>query len=175
MRFAVTHQPRTTIKAGTSATFTVRRDPADVGFVAASVRVISSDADEQVYNFRARGLGVSRPEARVTLDGQDVISNSATPVNLGSLTVGQDAVFTFTIDNIGSSLMTIGMLEFAVSSPAFVIVEQPSFNELGTFVGVTFRVRVVTDQAGDFASSITFTTNDGDENPFRINLIATVT
>lgn len=177
--FQIIRQPRATILPGKSATFVVRFSPLDAGLNKATLKVLSNDTSEPEYDFRVRGTGIVYPEISVELDFvSPVYSGLTTPIDLGTFSIGQEALFTFVVTNNGQGTLNFGLPEItdgSGGSPRFVLVDPPQALSLQVNFYATFTVRLDTAEAGMFTGFVSFTNNDPNENPFAFTLAATVT
>lgn len=94
--FTVTAQPASaSIDAGSSLTFTVQFDPSAAGLRTATIRIVSSDADESPYSFAIQGTGVIT-STTFTWDGGGTDGLWSNPANWAgdvAPSAGNDLVF----------------------------------------------------------------------------------
>lgn len=114
-------------------------------------------------------LAQATTEPEISLfDGPINISSGST-ISFGTTTVGTPLVKTFTISNSGNAVLEVSNLvlpngfELVGSFPSVISPTQTAI----------FQVRLVADAADDFGGLLQFTTNDGDENPFKFTIKAT--
>jgi RHS repeat-associated protein len=77
---------------------------------------------------------------------------------------------TFTVRNDGTGALCLG----EVSVPTGYVLLEGLSSRLAPGASDTFTVRLDTTTAGTYSGQISFTTNDGDENPFNFTITGTV-
>ncbi|MFO0821286.1 MAG: peptidoglycan DD-metalloendopeptidase family protein [Pirellulales bacterium] len=112
------------------------------------------------------------PEIRVTQGTTYIVDGRTTPIDFGSVAVGDAAPqLTWTIENHGSGPLTAGNL---VLPPGFSLVGAlPSTIAAGATAN--FTLQLDTARAGKKAGEIRFQTNDNDESVFQFQVSGTVT
>src|SRR5688500_15373023 len=113
-----------------------------------------------------KGKGSDVPEITVLLGSQNVADNSAT-IDFGR-TLLNDAspTRTFAIRNDGRKTLDIG----GVSLPAgFSLIDAPA-GHVGRGRWTTFTVRLDSSATGAKSGTLSFSTNDADENPFNFTI-----
>jgi len=138
------------------------------------VRVTGSANAAQMYRLTGSVTNVTAgaPEIVVQDSASEVADNTGT-VSFGTITVGASATKTFTIRNSGSADLVLGS---NVSLPTGFTLSQPiSTTTLAPGASTSFGIAVNSSVAGSLGGSVSFTTNDADENPFNFSIAATVT
>ncbi|WP_146854126.1 choice-of-anchor D domain-containing protein, partial [Brevifollis gellanilyticus] len=105
-----------------------------------------------------------------TLPGNERTDNTGThgfgSVNTGSSSAAQ----TFTIQNTGAVNLTLGTVTLGGADPTQFSVTQPVSTTLATNATTTFTVTFSPMTAGSKSAVVNIASDDGDENPFRINV-----
>lgn len=170
-----------TIAGGTFFDFTVRFAPTVGGVRAATLNIANNDASENPYNFAIQGTGTVTPlvDMNITGNGNTIPDNSIYPTGVnhtafGVATVGVTTVVrTFTIQNLGSSLLTIlGTPLVSISGPhasMFTVTALPSASIAGS-ASTTFQVTFNPTSLGAKNATISIFSNDSDENPYNFNI-----
>lgn len=183
--FTVTTQTTSPLAAGATTTFVVRFAPpaGATGVRSASVSFINDDDNENPYNFSIQGTatGVSAPEINVLGNSVAIVDGDSTPstaddTDFGSAMIGGTAVSkTYTVQNTGAGSLTLGTVTVGGTNAAdFTITTQPTATVTGG--GSTmFVVRFAPSAAGARSATLSFTTNDSDENPFNFSIQGTAT
>jgi gliding motility-associated-like protein len=106
------------------------------------------------------------------LDGIANVPDNTGNLNWGTTTVGTPITKTFTIKNLGTSILTLGTLS------ALPI----GFSLVGTFptgalvggASASFQVRLDATVANTYTGTLSFVNDDADENPFNFTITGTV-
>jgi hypothetical protein len=177
--FTVVEGLSASIPAGGSDTFTVQLDTTSVGTKSGGqISFTTNDGDENPFNFSITGAvnATSTPEISVSGNSTNILDGDTTPsstdlTDFGGATQGGSAVqHTFTVSNTGTGTLTTSGL---LLPTGYSVVEGLSSSiQAGSFD--TFTVRLDTSSTGTKGGQISFTTNDGDENPFNFSITGTV-
>jgi flagellar hook assembly protein FlgD len=160
----------TSVAAGGSTTFSVTFTPGAAGTRTAAIHIASNDADENPFDITLSGTGVLAPEIAVEQPAGTNLTDGSATVDYGSVSLGNNLVKTFTVKNTGTAGLTLtnpvskdgtNATDFAVSSIATSVAEGGS---------TTFNVTFTPSAAGTRTAAIHIASNDGNENPFDINL-----
>ncbi len=167
--FTVTDQPSTSVAAGGTTTFDVRLNATSTGTVNAGLTLATNDLDEAPYNFALIGqVGLPAPEIAVSVEGVDVINSG--DVSFGSTFQGVTVSKVFTVENVGSQQLIIS----DVAVPAgYTVTDQPA-NSIPVGAETTFTVRLNAATQSVFSGTVTFATNDANEDPFTIDISGNV-
>ncbi|MBA4153157.1 choice-of-anchor D domain-containing protein [Flavobacterium sp.] len=171
------------IPGGTYYDFTITFNPQSGGVKASTLYIANDDAtvSEQIYSFVVQGTGTVTPvvDMNVTGNGSTIPDNSIYPngtnhTAFGVATVGVTTVVrTFTIENLGSSLLTIlGTPLVNISGPhasMFTVTALPSSSIAGS-ASTTFQVTFNPTSLGAKNATISIFSNDSDENPYNFNI-----
>lgn len=160
-----------TLAPGATTTFQVSFRPTVTGIREATLHLASNDADESPFDIQLEGNGPSVPEISVSLADSTSLTDSASTVSFGNVTLGaiSDSLI-LTITNTGAANITglaittdgIHIGDFTVGSPATTF--------LPPGASTTFRIFFQPAAAGPRTASIHLASNDADENPFDIAL-----
>ncbi len=183
--FTVTTQPSAaTIASGASLTFTVTFNPSALGTRSATISIANDDTDENPFIFNIQGTG-ALPEINLignsqTIANGDVLPTSDDHTDFGSQTVASgDIVHTFTIENVGTSDLTLsgtspnyvtisGSTDFAISS-------QPLSSTIASGANLSFEITLNPSTAGLLEATVSIANSDTDENPYTFKIQGTGT
>jgi hypothetical protein len=129
--------------------------------VAANINIATASAPEiAVYDGNGTG-GTERA---------DNVGN----VGFGSVNTGSSsAAQTFTVQNTGAADLTLGTVTLTGADAGQFSVTQPVSTTLAANATTTFTVTFNPSTAGAKSAVVNIASNDGDENPFEINLSGT--
>lgn len=164
---------------GLSATgFEITFTPSAAGPRNATVTLVSNDPDENPFTFNITGTGVSAPEINVVGNSQTISDGDVTPAvadhtDFGVLDITAGTVVrTFTIQNTGTSVLTLGANAASLSGANagdFTVTTQPNTTVApagSTSVVVQFDPSAV----GARAAVLTIANDDADESPYSFAL-----
>ena len=127
-------------------------------------------------NFWKPGTSLT-PEVNVQLNGNNVLN--ASNIDLGNVQQGTNGNFTFTIQNLGASALTIGTPTITGTGAAKYTIQTAPPASIAANSSATFVLRFTPGAGvtGAFNATITFTNNDptDSENPYVINVLTTAT
>ncbi len=176
---SITAPGSTTVTGGGgTTTFTVQYTPTLAGAYSFNLTFANNDSDENPYNFTLSGTATGAPEIAVaeTGQGQGGIADGGT-LGQGTQTAGSAVNLTFTVTNSGTGDLTLA----TATSNTLTNVTVNSISAPGstTVTGgggtTTFTVQYTPTLAGAFSFGLSFTNNDGDENPYNFTLSGTAT
>ncbi len=105
------------------------------------------------------------PEITVLDGAVDIADGQTAAIDFGNTGAGSTGpTRTFTVRNTGDATLTLG----AVSVPAGFALAEGLVPSLAHGASDTFTVRLDTRVTGDKQGQISFSTNDGNENPFNL-------
>ncbi|EIJ43850.1 hypothetical protein BegalDRAFT_3023 [Beggiatoa alba B18LD] len=166
----------TTIYAGLANNFTVSIDTSAVGTLTGNISFENNDVDENPFNFPVTvtindvPAPVNAPEITVLYGANSISNASATVINLGSSTLGSSFVKTFTLQNTGTATLNVSNL---VLPTGFTLEGSfPTSVAVGASAG--FGVKINTSSIATYSGTISFNTDDSDENPFTFSVSASV-
>ena len=170
--FTVTIQPISNyINPGFSLVFEIKFLPTALGVRTAIVSIANNDSDENPYTFLVQGNGVT-PEIDITGNSQPIPSGSLTTsltnntyfdnVNVSSGSIDR----TFTIQNLGTSVLTIGAISISgVNASDFTLITPPAAS-IAIGATTTFVIHFDPSAIGPRNASVSIVNNDLDENPY---------
>jgi subtilisin-like proprotein convertase family protein len=129
-----------------------------------------------LWELEVYGAGETAPEIAVLGNGVSITDGDTTPspsdhTDFGTIVqAGPTISRTFTVYNSGSATLTLG----AVTVPAGFTVTEGLSGSLAPGASDTFTVRLDNATVGTKSGDISFSTNDGDENPFNFRITGTV-
>jgi hypothetical protein len=110
------------------------------------------------------------PEIEVIEGTNNITDGTTTALEIGTTTVGTPLTKTFTVKNTGTADLNLSNLQLPTgftlvgSLPATIAATEEA----------TFQISLNAAAAGNFTGELSFTTNDGDENPFNFAISGTV-
>ncbi len=166
--FSLSEGLSTTLASGASDTFTVRMATDTTGTFTGQLSFATNDADESPFRFNISGqVNARSPEISVQLSGNNISNNRVSPVNFGTVLLGTSpAEKTFTVSNNGTDTLSLG----SVLLPAGFSLSEGLSVTIVAGASDTFTVRMATGSLGTFGGTLSFATNDADEDPFHFNL-----
>lgn len=180
--FSTPAGPLPSLAPGESTSFSVTMTTGIPGNKTGTVSFTTNVTGKNPYNFDIKG-SVSGlivvdppvfffPEITVLDGGSSIADGTAAPVNFGSVVKDSASpTKTFTVRNDGTANLTLG----AVSVPAGFTLTEPLSASLAPGASDTFSVALNTGAIGPVSGEISFTNNDGNENPFNFAIAGTVT
>ena len=167
--FSVLTSPPASIDSGTTASFALALTTDVAGSFPGSVSFTCNDTDENPFSFTVTG-DVTAPELSVEFDGQ-VVANGDGPFDFGSTEVGEASLQkTWTVRNDGTADLTLSNL--SAEAPFSIAVGLTGVLAPGTSDTVTIELPTTTP--GVHNATISFESNDGDENPMSLTLTGTI-
>lgn len=169
----------TSLAPGASTTFTIRLNADYGGTYNGSVNFSTNDSDENPFNFNLSGTvdeyGGYGGAPEITLYDEGYGGSSILD-DYGSYAFGTTDLYTslqhtFRVENDGTDTLTLGALQVPYGYSVY-----SSFGDSTLEPGenTTFTIRLNAEYGGTYNGSLSFTTNDTDENPFNFNLSGTV-
>ena len=169
----------TTINPGFNRTFEIKFNPTAIGTRTAIISFANNDPDvaQSPYTFLVQGEGIS-PEIDITGNFQPILTGSTT-TSVTNHTYFDNVNFisgafdrTYKIQNIGTSLMTIGAVTITgVNASDFTVITPPAAT-LANGAATTFTVRFDPSVLGPKTAFVNIVTNDLNENPFTFKIEA---
>ncbi len=175
--FTINNAPAGPIAPGGSATFDVVFTPTATGLAVSTISFVNNDSNENPYNFDVSGTGslAASPEVDVLGNAVSIADGDTTPsvtdhTSFPNTNVAASFTRTFTIKNDGTANLTFSAL--ASSNPDFAISGSPT-SPILPGQSVTFDVIFTPSAAGLVVSTISFTNNDSNENPYNFDVSGT--
>jgi hypothetical protein len=145
-----------------------------------TIRLAGSSTGEVIAD-AVRVERLTDPEVAVDQNGTNVQSGTTT-VDFGAVLRGSSLARKFTVTNVGAGLLNLGA---ALNLPAGFSLDTYSVSPAALFDGAsttslahgqsaTFEVLVDTTSLGTQSGTLSFVTNDTDENPFAFTIQANV-
>jgi hypothetical protein len=167
--FVLTQVLTPTVAGNSSTTFTVTFAPTTVGAKTATISIANDDSNENPYVITLIGTATSTPMPEV-----NVVQGTTNIANNGGYSFGNQVqstastAVTFTIENKGNADLTIGALTITGTAAADFALTQPALTTIPSSSSTTFTVTFTPSVIGTRSATINFTTNDTDENPYKI-------
>ena len=172
--FSVTTQPAISVVASGSTNFTVQYLPTNLGADTCTVNVNSDDPDENPFDFVIQGAAAgAAAEIEVSGNGVPIADGDTTPTladwtDFGTTLVGASVVRNFSIQNPGTTVLTLGANAVSLSGAGcveFTVAVQPP---VSVAVGGTmaFQIQYLPTNAGTDTCTVNVTSDDPDENPY---------
>jgi hypothetical protein len=166
--FTIAAGAPTSVAPGASATFVVNFTPSSAGTFTSTISFVNDDSDESPYNFDVSGSATATLEPEVNVLGGTIsIADGDVTPDVADLTafpttvVGQTSTRTYTIQNTGTSNLTLGA--FSSTNPLFTIPSPPTA-PIVPGGSTTFSVVFAPTAVGAATASIAFVNNDNNEN-----------
>lgn len=158
-----------TVAAGATRDFNVQFDPAKAGGpYQAALAISSNDADNGTFTVNlAASVAVSSSPEIALFAGKKEIANNGTYAYAPQIH-GTPMNTLFTIKNQGAASLTISGAVLSDTVNFQLVTNPPSSIEPGK--EGTFSVRFRPTAAGSYAANLVLANNDGDGNPFMLNL-----
>ena len=157
-----------------AANYTVEFTPTGIGTAEIQYDAAGAQngdgADNTASNNFTVAIAAAAPEATALGLGVEIANGDSVPgagdgTFIGTADVaGGTAIRTFTIRNDGTTDLTIGTVTFATGTD-FSVTSQPS-SPVTAGASTTFDVTFDPTGAGDASDTLSFATNDADENPY---------
>lgn len=121
---------------------------------------------ERIGDLDTQEIEVLDPENHDVVDGATTVSYGTTPKDIA-------VSKTYTVWNRGGADLTLGQV--SVPTTGFTLVSSWGMSAtLTPNTSTTFSVRLDSGTAGSYSGSVSFSTNDSDENPFNFTVSGTV-
>ncbi len=157
-------------------------DPTSVATFPATITINSDDADEAAFDFAISGEGGAAPEINVTgnsvniADG-DTSVTAADHTQFETIDVSATGTRTFTIENQGGSVLTLGANAVSITDDAsgvFSVSAQPA-TTVAASGSETFTIQFTPSDVGTFTGLVNIASDDASENPYTFAIEATAT
>ncbi len=170
---AITQPSPTSIPAGSSTTFVVGVTPSLASF-SFTLTITSNDTSEATYTVLVSGTGTATaPEIDVQRPALTGIADGGTD-NVGNQAAATPVVFTYTIANTGTALLTLGASAVSVNNNIGCIVSvatQPA-TTVAAAGFTTFQI-TVTASSASFSFNVVIANDDVNEAPYNFAVTGT--
>ena len=169
--FNVSGFPVTSINPGESTTFTISASPSSLGNKSAVAFIYSNDPTHSTLRIELGVSGVLAPEIAVIAQNDHDLTDGQSAVPFGNLVVGQSGnAMEFTLRNVGS--LALSQLSRSVIGAHAGDFSVSAFKSSSLAAGrsSTFTVVFKPGAVGLRTATLSLSSNDKDENPFRIHL-----
>lgn len=165
------------INGNASQTITVTFNPPVTGTRNAIINVMSSDWDEDTYDFAVQGSGAT-PEINLQGNNVSILSgnttvNTSDNTDFGSVIYNTPVVKEFVIQNTGTGTLTISNMAFTgTNTSVFSFVNAPTYPVvLANGASVTFSVQYLSSVPNvTNTAMIVIDSNDSDENTYSYKI-----
>jgi hypothetical protein len=163
----------TTLQPGGHTSFTVTFTPSGQGVRHADLHVASDDLDENPFDISLTGVAL---DSEITIENNGVtLEDGLSEVNYGTLISDTGATsIALTIRNTGTAPLTGLSANFSGTHSAEFGVEALSATSLLPNESITINVALTPTSPGNLEAILSLNSNDADENPFNIDLLAFV-
>ncbi|MFN7563592.1 MAG: choice-of-anchor D domain-containing protein, partial [Prosthecobacter sp.] len=176
--FRITTLPSFTQQPGRQSLMRVTFQASVAGTYNFKLVIVSNDGDEIFYEIPLRGIAsgtLPQPEIAVRNGTTEVANNGS--IALGATTVNTRLTKTITIANTGAGELRLSnavMTQTGSTSTAITVYNSTVPSVIPAGAQASFQVALFNLVAGSYASKLTITTNDSNENPTVINFTGTV-
>jgi F5/8 type C domain/Bacterial Ig-like domain len=169
----ITTQPAASVGAGAATSLVVSVTPTAAGLWSFTLSTPNNDANENPYNWTVSGTATATPEPEAAvLRGTTAIADGGSDTLTG-LQVGTTTTVTYTVQNTGSAALTTASATTTGASNATVTVtSQPAVSiAAGNSSSLVLTIRPLA--IGAWSVSVSFATNDSNENPYNWTISGT--
>ncbi|OVE81807.1 hypothetical protein BVY04_02385 [bacterium M21] len=181
--FAVGALSSTTIAPNSSATFDVTFTPATTDSQAATIAFTSADgfaSDSRIrteFSFAVRGN--ANPVVKVSGNNTEIVNGDDTPsildaTDFGNLNAGESKTIVYTIENKGATTLETGYI-FVSRDTDFRVTTRQSPTDIAPGGSTTFEVTFTPRVPSAQTTTVSFATNDADENLFSFDINGSLT
>jgi len=161
-----------TLAGGVSGGLLITFTPSGAGPRSTTLTITSNDSDESSFEVQLVGEGVVEPEIEVDAPGP-IVLESGNNYNFGSSAINSGTARTFTIRNTGNAeLNTLSVSPSGANVGDFTVTTDPSAS-VAAGGSTTFVVTFTPSSGGLRSAQLEISSNDGDEDPFYIQLSGT--
>lgn len=159
----------TSLAVNSAATFNVTYKPLSAGSKSAVLRIASDDLDENPFVIHLNApVGLTQPEIGLVSPENVALVSGA---GMETFKAGAAASRIYTIRNTGTAPLSGLALSLSGVDSSQFSTQDLSAAPLAAGASTTFRVNFSPTSAGVKVAVLKLASNDGDENPFVINLI----
>jgi hypothetical protein len=165
--------PSSVINAKSSASFSIRFQPSDEGFSAATVTVKNNDPDESPYSFSVQGIGSPIPVADIFLEKNEIeVPNGSLGNDFGTVLIGDSSepVY-FSMENTGTDTLHINSITIGSGAQSdYLLDDSVTSYTLAPGEVTGFSMVFSPSEPGERTVTVSIENNDLDENPFTFTL-----
>ncbi len=170
---SVTEGLDATIAPAGNDTFELEATPLSPGSNMYEVSFDNNDGDENPFNFTISITGTTgSPEADLLM-GATPVPNGGGPFDFGTVEVGTSPAptLTFTLENNGDASLNVSNFD----APSGVIVTETLNTSVSPSSSDDFTISMDTSSPQTLNATVSFNTNDADENPYTFTVTGSVT
>ncbi|MEO6476132.1 choice-of-anchor D domain-containing protein [Luteolibacter sp.] len=157
---------------GESATFNLVFKPTTSGNRAATLHVVSNDANESPFDIALTGYGISLPKIAFQRASGENVANNAGSVNFGNIVLGtSSAAETLILRNTGTANLTNIAVTIDGEQASNFIIDGPAVDSLAPGSSAAVKIIFKPTASGNRNATIHVSSNDPDESPFNIALV----
>ncbi len=182
-QFTLTTAPTSPIpSSGGTTIFRVTYNPTVGGTHDATITIANNDTNENPYNFDITGFAAATliPEIdvlgnNITIPDGDILPDTADGTDFGTIEIGTASTSDFTIENVGTGLLTLtGTSPYVTitgtGASEFSVVTIPS-NTITAGDNTIFQITYQPTTVGIHVATITIANDDADESPYNFDII----
>jgi uncharacterized repeat protein (TIGR01451 family) len=157
-----------TLAPNATTSLTLTLEAAAIGTYDGTFTLPTNDSDENPFGFEVQGSVTEQPEPEiVVLDGSNSLTSGAGVLDFGDTQKGAPLTRTLTVRNLGTADLTLGTPSVPTG---FSLVRGFGADTLAPGADTTFVLRLDAALSGRYTETLTFATNDSDENPFSFEM-----
>jgi hypothetical protein len=163
----------TSLAAGATTTFAVQMSAVSAGNCSGTISFSNNVSGKNPFTFGISGLVTSTPQPDIeVLDGSTAIANGTGSDNIGTTVIGSALNKTFTIENIGTSALT---LTAPITAPsAFSVASSFGSSSLAAGASTTFTMQMTAAASGTYSGMLSFGDNVSGASSFQFTISGTV-
>ena len=171
---SITAPGSTTVAPGGGlTTFNVQYTPTVAGAFSFELSIVNDDSDENPFNITVAGTASGTPEMDVSSSISGPVTDGGTDP-LGAQTAGVPSSVTYTITNTGTANLTVASIALSLpSNVAFSFGPISGVPIIAPGGSGTVTINFTPTVAGPFSFNLSFSNDDGDENPFNYTVSGT--
>ncbi|ADV63588.1 hypothetical protein Isop_3023 [Isosphaera pallida ATCC 43644] len=165
---------QTTVAPGGSTHFTVGLAAQTAGIFSGAISFPTNDPDANPFGFLVTGtVDASAAAPRIDLrDGDQTLASGVGLSDFGGTILGDPLTRTYVVTNVGNANL---ILNPVITVPnGFVVASGFSRTLLNPGASASFTLRLTATTAGLFGGSVSFTSNDPNNNPFTFQVAGIV-
>jgi hypothetical protein len=175
--FSITGFPAASIGFGILSPLTIEYNPTEAGTHSAIVTIVHNDftGGENPYTFTVQGTATDTPAPNIELRQGANIFMAGDTYDLGGMVVGGTVVpVTFSINNTGTSLLTLSGVFVEISNTTdFVLDKALTGATVAAGLSTTFTIGLNPGTSGFKTSTVTVHSDDSDEPTYVFNVSGT--